>query len=101
VPVAFATDDQGILRVDLNDEFVRAFETQGLDYRGLKRAIHGSMSSTFLPGARLSTVTACQKSLYDETLHATCATALQSNEHAAAEWQLETELDAWETSILK
>ena len=101
VPVAFATDDQGILRVDLNDEFVRAFETQGLDYRGLKRAIHASMSSTFLPGARLSTVTACQKSLYDETLHATCATALQSNEHAAAEWQLETELDAWETSILK
>ena len=100
VPIAFSTDDQGILRVDMNDEIVRAFETQQLSYHVIKRAIRASMAATFLPGARIADLTACHKSLYDEKLYAACETALASSEHATAEWQLETALDAFETALL-
>lgn len=99
VPVAFATDDQGILRIDMNDEIVRAFETQGLDYHQLKRAIRASMASTFLPGDRIATVSACKKSLYNESLSSTCKSELDNNEHAAAEWALEEALDDFEKSV--
>src|SRR6185503_14603447 len=100
VPVAFATDDQGILRVDMNDEIVRALTTQTISYHYVKRAIRASLASSFLPGARLADLTACKKSLYDEKLYDACKTALASSERATAEWKLESALDAYEKSLL-
>jgi adenosine deaminase len=99
VGVAFSTDDQGILRIDLNDEFVRAIATQNLTYHELKRAIRASLAHSFLPGTPIAKVTECHKSLVAEKLYSACQTALDSNERASAEWQLETALDAFEKSL--
>ena len=55
VPVALATDDEGILRIDMNDEIMRALTVQALTYRDVKRAIRASLTYSFLPGTRLAT----------------------------------------------
>jgi adenosine deaminase len=36
VPVVLSTDDQGVLRTDMTNEYVRAAREQGLGYRDLK-----------------------------------------------------------------
>lgn len=101
VPVAFATDDEGILRVDMNDEIMRAFQVQGMTYKEVKRAIRASLTYSFLPGTRLRDISACKKSLIDETLHSDCNAAIADSERAQAEWQLESDLDAFERSVVQ
>ncbi|MDB4958232.1 MAG: Adenosine deaminase [Myxococcales bacterium] len=100
VPVAFATDDEGILRTDMNAEIVRAFTKQALTYRDVKRAIRASLTYSFLPGTRLRDLSACKKSLIAEQVDAGCMKAMMTSERASAEWQLEADLDAFEQSIL-
>jgi adenosine deaminase len=53
VPVALSTDDEGVSRIDLTHEYVRAAEEQGLDYRDLKQMARTSLEHAFLPGASL------------------------------------------------
>jgi len=101
VPVAFATDDEGILRVDMNDEIERAFSVNGMTYKEVKRAIRASLTYSFLPGTRLRDISACKKSLVDEKLHSDCSAAIADSERAQAEWQLESDLDAFERSVVQ
>jgi adenosine deaminase len=49
VPVALATDDQGVSRVDMTHEYVRAAETYHLKYADLKRLARQSLEHSFLP----------------------------------------------------
>jgi adenosine deaminase len=100
VPVAFATDDQGILRTDMNAEITRAFAKQDMNYHEVKRAIRSSMSMSFLPGTRLRDISACKASVIGEKLQSACKNALASSERATAEWQLETALDTFEKDVL-
>lgn len=53
VPVVLATDDQGVLRTDMTQEYVRAAREQGLRYADLKAVARGSLEYAFLPGASL------------------------------------------------
>jgi adenosine deaminase len=53
VPVALSTDDQGVFRIDITDEFVRAVTVQNLDYRTLKNMVRASLEHSFLPGQSL------------------------------------------------
>ncbi len=53
VPVALSTDDEGVSRIDLTHEFVRAVETYDLSYSDLKRLVRTSLEHSFLPGASL------------------------------------------------
>jgi adenosine deaminase len=99
VGVSFATDDQGILRINMNDEITRAIATQELTYHEIKRAIRASLAHSFLPGTPIAKLTACHKSLVAEKLSSTCETALADDERATAEWQLETALDDFEKSL--
>src|SRR6202012_2950517 len=39
VPVALSTDDEGVSRIDMTHEYVRAVETYQLNYRDLKRMV--------------------------------------------------------------
>ena len=53
VPVALATDDEGVSRSDMTHEYLRAVETYGLTYADLKRMARQSLEHSFLPGASL------------------------------------------------
>ncbi len=53
VPVALSTDDEGVSRIDLTHEYVRAAIDYGLSYRDLKQLARTGMEHDFLPGASL------------------------------------------------
>jgi adenosine deaminase len=54
VPVALATDDEGVSRSDLTHEYLRAVETYDLlTYNDLKKMARMSLEHSFLPGASL------------------------------------------------
>jgi hypothetical protein len=53
VPVALATDDQGVLRSDMTHEYLRAVDTHGLPYGELKRMSRQSLEHSFLAGESL------------------------------------------------
>jgi hypothetical protein len=49
VPVVLATDDEGVARSDLTNEYQRAVEEQGVSYRELKEMSRNSVEYSFLP----------------------------------------------------
>ena len=53
VPVALATDDEGVSRSDMTHEYLRAVETYGLSYADLKRMARESLEHSFIPGDSL------------------------------------------------
>ncbi len=48
VPVALATDDQGVSRSDMTHEYLRAADTYNLNYSDLKRMARQSLEHSFL-----------------------------------------------------
>jgi adenosine deaminase len=53
VPVALASDDPGVSRIDLTNEFQRAVEEFGLTYAELKKLARNSIEYSFLEGDSL------------------------------------------------
>lgn len=53
VPVALATDDEGVSRSEMTREWVKAVEEQGLGYRDLKAMARASLEHAFVQGASL------------------------------------------------
>ena len=51
VPVALASDDEGVLRTSLSEQFAQAARAHGLGYRALKRMAVASLRHAFLPRA--------------------------------------------------
>jgi adenosine deaminase len=107
VPVALSTDDEGVSRIDLTHEFVRAVETYGLTYADLKQLVRTSIEHSFLPGASLwrdrdefqRSVASCARDSSDaDKPSAGCAAFLQSSEKAQQEWELERRFQAFEAS---
>jgi adenosine deaminase len=49
VPVALATDDEGVSRTDLTEQYERAVRVHGLGYRALKRIANDALRHAFLP----------------------------------------------------
>jgi adenosine deaminase len=49
VPVALATDDEGVSRTSLTEQYVLAVRAHGLGYRALKRIANDSLRYAFLP----------------------------------------------------
>ena len=49
VPVVIATDDEGVARSDLTNEYQRAVEEQGLSYAEVKAISRNSIEFSFLP----------------------------------------------------
>ena len=98
VPVAIATDDEGVARSDMTHEYLRAVQGYHLPYTELKRMTRQSLEHSFLPGESLwaSTkefrmVTACANdSAGSGKPSGACAKFLQANERAHEQWKLET-----------
>ncbi len=98
VPVALATDDQGVSRSSMAGEYVRAALDQHLDYRQLKTISRNSVEHAFLPGASLWTtvgtapVAACAATdtmAIGDAPNATCQQYLDASERARMQWELE------------
>jgi adenosine deaminase len=107
VPVALSTDDEGVSRIDLTHEYVRAVETYDLHYADLKQMVRTGMEHNFLPGASLwrepdvfsRAVSACsQDPLGADKPSSTCAAFLQSSEKAQQQWELERRFRLFESN---
>lgn len=106
VPVALATDDQGVLRSDFTGELVRAVQAQGLGYETLKAMVRDSLEHSFLPGPSLWRSTApyaaAEACASEQPGNARpsepCQRYLSASERAARQWQLEADLAAFEAT---
>jgi adenosine deaminase len=108
VPVALSSDDEGVSRIDLTHEYVRAVQTYDLRYADLKQIVRTSLEHSFLPGASLwnapdafaRVVSACsQDSLGAERPSSGCAVFLKSSEKAQQQWELEKRFRAFEAGL--
>ena len=105
VPVAIATDDEGVSRSDLDHEYLRAIQTYALSYATLKQMARSSLQHAFVPGESLWADTrrfrraACQldrPEASQDSLSPSCRQFLQASERARLQWSLETQFAAFE-----
>ncbi len=108
VPIALSTDDEGVSRIDLTNEYTRAALDFNLSYVDLKTSARASIEHSFLPGVSLwqkpdvftHTVSACVgQPLGTANPTSKCIAFLQSSEKAAEQWQLEHRYDQFESSL--
>ena len=102
VPVALATDDEGVSRSDMTHEYLQAVETYGLSYAQIKHMARQSLQHSFLPGESLwqgdfRIVSACAADQpQKETVSSICRKFLEASEKARIQWQLEKEFETFE-----
>ena len=108
VPVALSSDDEGVSRIDLTHEYMRAVQTYGLHYGDLKEMVRTGMEHNFLPGASLwnapdvftRAVSACsQDSPGTDKPSSRCSDFLKSNEKARQQWELERRFREFEAGL--
>jgi adenosine deaminase len=108
VPVALSTDDEGVSRIDMTREFVRAAETYAMSYTDLKQMVRTGLEHNFLPGASLwrepdnftHPAPACAEETSDAAKpSAPCAAYLKSSEKAQQQWELERRFREFEASF--
>jgi adenosine deaminase len=109
VPVALSTDDEGVSRIDLTHEYVRAAETYPLSYSDLKKMARTSLEHAFLPGASLwqfatpetldKPVGTCAGQLGQDTPTGDCAQLIAGSEKAQQQWELERRFHQFEATF--
>jgi len=108
VPVALSTDDEGVSRIDLTHEYVRAVQTYNLRYADLKKLVRTGLEHAFLPGPSLWAApddftrvnAACSaETLGAENPSADCSAFLQSSERARQQWELEHRFRIFESTF--
>jgi adenosine deaminase len=108
VPVALSTDDEGVSRIDLTHEYVRAAIDYGLTYRDLKQLARTGMEHDFLPGPSLwakpddfrAPVDACKgETPGGDNPSGNCGQFLRDSQKAAAQWELERRFRVFEAKF--
>ena len=114
VPVALATDDQGVARSDIDGEYLRAIEDQTLTYSRLKQMARASLEYSFAEGASLwksrdtfVPVDQCAKDFGAAAKQrrplrqasAACRVFLDGSQKATLEWNLEQRFRQFESGI--
>jgi len=97
VPVALATDDEGVSRSDMTHEYLRAVETYGLSYSDLKRMGRASLEHSFIPGESLWSdgrelrwAAACEgDKASGDRISEKCQKWIGASERARVQWRLE------------
>ena len=105
VPVALATDDEGVARSDMTHEYLRGAQDQGLSYAQLKKMARTSLEHAFITGASLwrdgntfAMVKECAAvKTGTEQPPATCRTFLDGSEKARLQWKLEVDFNQFES----
>jgi len=109
VPVALSTDDEGVSRIDLTHEYVRAALDYRLSYADLKQLARTGIEYSFLAGADLwaapdnfaATVATCKAGAVKPGAvkpSAACKQFLAGSDKATAEWELERRFVAFEAA---
>src|SRR5262249_10808988 len=104
VPVALATDDEGVSRSEISREYLRAVQDQGLGYLQLRTMARNSLEYAFIPGASLWSdaktfvpVAQCRNDLLAMKLTSNnCRQLVGGSEKAKLQWQLETAVHEFE-----
>jgi hypothetical protein len=104
VPVALATDDEGVARSEISREYLKAAQEQELGYVQLKTMARTSLQYAFIQGASLWSdgrkflmVSQCAGDrLGQPPSSATCRQFLAANEKARLQWELEKEFEEFE-----
>jgi len=104
VPVALATDDEGVSRSEISREFLKAAEDQGLGYTQLKMMTRNSLQYAFIAGGSLWSdahnfhpVAQCAQDIAVMKLTSNgCRQYVASSEKAKLQWKLEEEFRAFE-----
>ncbi len=106
VPVALATDDEGVSRSEMTMEYERAVLDQGLDYPTLKRMARTSLEHSFLPGSSLwsdahkfTAVHECANDRPTTVPNPACMKFLSGSEKAREQWRLEHRLADFESKF--
>jgi adenosine deaminase len=108
VPVAFSTDDQGVSRINITHEYVRAANDYRLSYEDLKQLARTGMEHNFLAGASLwaapdafgAAASPCKgQSIGGPKPSKACRSFLDANEKAAAQWELERRFREFEAKF--
>ncbi|MFY9853566.1 MAG: adenosine deaminase [Terracidiphilus sp.] len=108
VPVALSTDDEGVSRIEITGEYVRAALDYHLSYQDLKQLARTGMAHSFLPGASLwaaadvftTPVASCKEQAPGADRPAAgCKAFLDGSEKATAQWELERRFKAFEAKF--
>jgi adenosine deaminase len=110
VPVALSTDDEGVSRINLTHEYVRAAMTYPLNYSDFKGMVRTALEHSFLPGDSLweqpgpwesyaHVRSACRTQLGREQASGGCASLLQASEKAKQQFELERRFHTFENSF--
>lgn len=105
VPVVYTTDDPGISRSDLSNEYARAVFDTGATYEDLVTSARNAIAFSFLPGDGLwadpgtyqDMNPACEGQLMRRALSGGCEQFLNANSRAAEQWRYEELLLAFES----
>lgn len=105
VPVALATDDEGVSRSEISEEFLKASQDQGLGYIQLKTLARNSLSFAFISGDSLWSdprkfvpTSACVNDVAAMKLDSPgCKQFIAASEKAKLQWKLEEDLMAFES----
>jgi hypothetical protein len=109
VPLTLSTDDEGVSRIDLTHEYVRAVRTYDLSYADVKALSRNALTYAFLAGVSLwadpdaaRPLGACVRDrLGDPKPSEPCAAILARSEKAMAQWKLEAAFAAFEAAQAK
>ena len=110
VPVALSTDDEGVSRIDLTHEYVRAAMTYPLTYGDFKQMVRTALEHSFLPGDSLweqpgpwesyaHPRAACRAQLGRRQASAACASLLEASEKAKQQFELERRFHDFENGF--
>lgn len=111
VPIVLASDDPGVLRTDLSEQFVTiAREYPDIKYIDFKKFVRNSIEYSFLQGRGIWSSQGDYSKLAAECsgcnpgskcANAKCKSFLNSNDKAKIEWKLEGDLAAFEKKYVK
>lgn len=104
VPVALATDDEGVSRSEISREYLRAVQDQKIDYVQLKMMARNSLEYAFIGGTSLWSdtkkavpVSQCTSDLTTMKLTSnSCRQFVDGSEKAKLQWKLEEQFREFE-----
>ena len=107
VPMALSTDDEGVSRIDITNEYIRAVTEQGVTYADLLQLSRNSLTYSFIPGDSLwqkksISNAACARDLETDKSSPSpkCQTFLEASAKAMMQWKLEQNINYFEAQLL-
>ena len=104
IPVALATDDEGVARSDMTHEYLKGVEEQELSYADLKRMARTSLEHAFVSGPSLWSdskefvpVKECASLRSTATASEACQKFFGASEKAGLQYKLEQQFGEFES----